>query len=282
MPRRPSRPARVLAAAVAAGALLATGACSDRDDKANQSSDASASPTAGQSRAAAPAARRSPSPSPSATLTESGAKTALITEADIEEDWTQVDNAEKWRDGLLIGTVDVHEFVTGKADAADCQRLLDGLYGEDLLGKPSGAFAVTGFEEGDSRLLYQVGTYDQSDLDDSMEWLASLPDECDQFTVTGSEGDERTVEVIETSLPDEGDARQGLEVTVKGTADGEPTTLTMDVAVVRVGTDAITVAGGGLDGGAQDSVNAAVEQGTGRLEDVLAGRTPAASPTPGD
>ncbi|MGX1128115.1 hypothetical protein RKD49_000305 [Streptomyces glaucescens] len=280
MPRRPSRPARVLTAAVAAGALLATGACSEGDDKADRSSDASASPTAGQSKAAAPAARRSPTPS--ATLTESGAKAALITEADIEEDWTQVDNAEEWRDGLLIGTVDVHEFVTGKADAADCQRLLDGLYGEDLLGKPSGAFAVTGFEEGDSRLLYQVGTYDQSDLDDSMDWLASLPEKCDQFAVTGSEGDERTVQVVETSLPDEGDARQGLEVTVKGTADGEPTTLTMDVGVVRVGTDAIIVAGGGLDGGAQDSVNAAVEQGTGRLEDVLAGRTPAASPTPGD
>jgi hypothetical protein len=279
MPRRPSRPVRVVAATLTAGALLATGACSDHDDKANRSADASAS-TTDQSRAAAPAARRTPTAS--ATLTEDGAKLALITEADIEDDWTQVENAEDWHDSLLIGTVDVDDFLTGKADAADCQRLLDGLYGEDLLGKPSGAFAVTGFEEGDSRLLYQVAVYDQGDLDDSMDWLASLPEECDQFTATGSGGDERTVQVTETSLPDEGDARQGLNVTVKGTADGEPATLTLDVGVVRVGTDAIVVVAGGLEGSQQDSVDAAVQQGTDRLNDVLAGRTPAASPTPGE
>ncbi|MCH0561996.1 MULTISPECIES: hypothetical protein [unclassified Streptomyces] len=278
---RPFRPARVLAAPVAVGALLAIGACSNGDDETT-SAQATASPAAATSRAAAPAARATSSASASAPLTEAGAKAALITEADIEGDWQQVDDADQWKDDLVAGKVDVDAFLTAKADAADCQRLLDGLYSEDLLGKPSGASALTGFEEGDSRLLYQVAAYDKKALDDSMKWLASLPDTCDQFTATDSRGGTRTVQVIETSLPKEGDARQGLEVTVQGTADGEPTTLTLDVGVVRVGNNAITVTAGGPDGGDQDSVNAAVQQGTGRLQDVLAGRTPAASPTPGE
>ncbi|MET9735694.1 hypothetical protein ABZZ79_35230 [Streptomyces sp. NPDC006458] len=274
MIRRPSRPARVGVAALAAGVLLATGACSDDGGEETTAGQSTGSPTATPSGATARA-------TPSGALTEAQAKTALITEADIEDDWTQVDDAEKWRDTLLAGTVDVDDFLTGKADAADCQRLLDGLYSEDLLGKPSGASALTGFEQDDSRLLYQVAAYTGSSLDDSMDWLKSLPQKCDEFTATGSGDSNSTVQVIGASLPDQGDARQGLEVTVQGTADGAPTTLTLNVGVVRVGDDAITVTAGGPDGGQPDSVDAAVEQGTGRLETVLKGGTPAPSPTQG-
>lgn len=272
---RPSRTVRFLAAALSAGALLATAACSGGGDEETRSAGVAASPK--ESRAAAPAARQTSTPA--GDLTEEGARAALITEADIEDDWTRVDGAEKWRDSLLIGDVDVDDFVTAEADAADCQRLLDGLYSEELLGKPSGAVALTGFAQGDSRLLYQVAAYDRADLDDAMNWLESLPEKCDQFTATAAGGEERTVQVVEYELPDEGDERQGLEVTVQGTADGSPTTLTLDIGVVRVGADAITVTAGGLNGGEKDSVEAAVQQGTERLKDVLAGRTPPASPT---
>ncbi len=55
-----------------------------------------------------------------------------------------------------------------------------------------------------------------------MKWLASLPETCDTFTVTGGKGGRRTVEVTETSLPDEGDARQGLKVQLKGENEGTP------------------------------------------------------------
>ncbi|MFE1441434.1 hypothetical protein [Streptomyces sp. NPDC058739] len=277
MIRRPSRPARVVAAVLAAGVLLATGACSDDGGDESTAGETTRSPSDTASRPAVPEAA-----TPSGALTEAQAKTALITEADIEDEWTQVDDAAKWRDSLLAGSVDVDDFLTGKADAADCQRLMDGLYSEDLLGKPSGASALTGFEEGDSRLLYQVAAYSGSGLDDSMEWLESLPQKCDEFTVIGSGNSKRTVQVIETTLPDEGDARQGLEVTVQGTADGAPTTLTLNVGVVRVDDNAITVTAGGPDGGQPDSVDTAVKQGTGRLETVLKGGTPAASPTQGD
>ncbi|NUO46039.1 MAG: hypothetical protein HOV82_28875 [Streptomyces sp.] len=251
------RPARFLAAALTATALLTTAACSDDDADADTSA-IGATPLAADSPSAAP------------RLTEAKARQALITEGDLEDDWTRVKDAATWRDSLLIGKVDVADFLTAKANAADCQKLLDGLYSDELLGEPSGASALTGFEEQESRLLYQVASYRRASLDASLSWLKSLPVKCDQFTATDSAGDRRTVQVTESSVPDEGDARQGLHVTVQGTSSGTPATLTLDVAAVRVGSDAITVTAGGLDGDEDDSVEDAVKKGTQRLKDALA------------
>ncbi|MFE7273572.1 hypothetical protein [Streptomyces sp. NPDC057623] len=275
MTRRPTRLVRVLSSALAAGALVTTAACSsDGDGDGSRGSGVTASPAARKQPTS------SPTTSPASTLTESGAQTALITAADIEDDWTQVKDteAENWHDGLLIGTVDVSGFLTGKADAADCQRLMDSLFDDDLLGKPSGANALRGFTQGDSRLLYQVAAYDRTDPQGALNWMAKLPDECDSFTMT-EDGEQRAVQVIDTSLPDVGDAREGLRVTVKGETGGEDATLTLDVAAVRVGNNAITVTAGGLDGDEHDSVEQAVQLGTQRLKDVLAGKSPAASPS---
>ncbi|WP_217236480.1 hypothetical protein [Streptomyces sp. AC555_RSS877] len=279
MTARPSRTVRFLSSALAASALLTCTACGD-DDGGSADSDVAATPVAEGSRAVSPLAVTSPTPSASARLTAAGARAALLTEADLEDNWAQVGDKEaaSWRESLLIGKVDVAEFLTAKTDADDCQKLLDTLYSDDLLGKPSGADALRGFEEGDSRLLQQVAAYDKVALDESLAWLKTLPTECDQFTATDDTGDERTVQVTETSVPNVGDARQGLHVTVQGTAADAPATLTLDVAAVRVGTDAITVTAGGLDGGEDDSVERAVRQGTERLKDVQAGRTPAADP----
>jgi hypothetical protein len=265
MTPRPSRPVRLLASALTAGALLITTACSDDGDSGSGSTEVSDSPSAAASDAGATA------------LTPAGAQAALVTPGDLEDDWSQVEGAAGWHNSMLLGTVDVAGFLTAKADAADCQKLLDSLYGNDLLGKPTGASALTGFEQGDSRLLYQVAAYDPAALDTSFTWLKSLPSKCDSFTVTDGK-DKRSVQVIEVSLPDEGDARQGLRVTVQGPSGGAPATLTLDVAAVRVGTDALTATGGGPDGDESDSVKNAARQGTQRLEDVQAGKTPAAEP----
>jgi hypothetical protein len=273
MTARPPFPVRFLSSALAAGALLTASACAD-DDGGSQAADASASPVTERS-AAALAAK---SPSVSGSLTEAGARAALVTEGDLEDDWTKVSDAASWRDKLLVGKVDLADFLTAKTEAADCQRLLDGLYGEDLLGKPAGTSALEGFEQDDSRLLYQVASYDRAALDASLNWLKSLPSTCDEFTATDSAGGKRTVQVTGASVPKEGDARQGLHVTVQGTAADAPATLTLDIAVVRVGDDAITVTAGGLNGGEDESVEQAVRQGTQRLEDVRAGRTPSAEP----
>ncbi|GAA0688349.1 lipoprotein [Streptomyces thermocarboxydus] len=275
-PRPLVRPAGVLAAALAAGTLFATAACSGSDSSASPESDAS-STVAERGLAAAQTTSPAASESPS-DLSEEGARNALITPADIEDDWTQVRDPREWRDTLLVGSVDVAAFVDGQSDVQDCQRLVDALFQETLLGKPTGASAVTGFQQGDSRLLYQVAAYDKAELDDSMQWLSELPDACDQFTLTGGDAGERTVQVIETSLPQAGDNRQGLTVTVKGESNGDPVTLSLDVAAVQIGADAITVTNGGLDGADHDTTSAAVKQGTQRLQEVLAGRTP--SPTP--
>ncbi|MFF3846249.1 hypothetical protein [Streptomyces sp. NPDC002328] len=296
---RLARPARFLAGALAAGALLATAACSGSGDDTTAEPDTGGSavakrpvaeqpiarqttPTATGATTAtgSPSAKQTGTPSPAASLTESGAQTALITAADLEDDWTEVNNAEDWRDSLLVGQVDVNDFLTGKSDASECQRLIDGLYGEDLLGKPSGASALTGFQQGEARLLYQVAAYEQADLEKSMDWLGSLPDNCDQFTVTGGgSGGDRTVQVVEATIPKQGDDLKALTVTVKGTTNGSPVTLTLDVAAVRVGSDAITVTNGGLAGVNHDSTEAAVQQGTPRLQDVLAGRSPQSTPS---
>ncbi|WP_149546815.1 hypothetical protein [Streptomyces marokkonensis] len=275
--RTAARPARLLAAALAAGTLLATAACSGGDDGTAAVAEAT---TTAERPAAAQTTPTSATPSatPSSDLTETGARDALITEADIEDDWTQVDDPAAWRDSLLVGEVDVAEFIAGKAHASDCGRFLHSLYDETLLGRPPGASAITGFQEGDSRLFYQVAGYDKAGLDASMKRLKTLPDICDQFTLTGGDQGERTVQVVETSLPEVGDDRQGLTVTVKGTSGGEGVTLTLEVAVVQLGADAITVVNGGLDGARHTTTEAAVKQGTQRLSEVQAGRTP--QPTP--
>lgn len=273
-PRAATRPLRVLAAALATGTLLATAACSGGSD-----SPGTASGTASTVAERPPAAQSTtPSSTPGGELTKAGARSALITGSDLEDDWNLVKDPSTWRDSLLLGDVDAAKFLTGKSDAQDCKRLMDSLYDETLLGSPSGASAVTGFEQGDSRLYYQVAAYEKADLDQSMEWLKSLPAACDEFTLTGGDHGDRTVQVVERTLPEEGEARQGLTVSVKGTSDGDPVTLTLDVAAVQVGANAITVTNGGLDGADHDSTDAAVSQGTPRLTEVLAGGTP--KPTP--
>ena len=282
-PSRPSRPARVLAAALAVGALLTCAACSGDGDGGgggdagrDSASDVAASPLAAESQLASPRTEKSASAAPA--LTPAGAKAALITEADLEDNWTQVKDAAGWGDKLVVGKVDVADFLTAKTNAADCQKLLDALYDDTLLGKPSGASALTGFEQSDSRLLYQVAAYDRAKLGASLNWLKTLPVKCDQFTATDSKGGHRTVQVIEDPVPSVGDARQGLQVTVTGPSGSEPTTLTTQLAVVRVGTDTITVTSGGLDGTESDTTKAAVQNGTTRLKDIQAGRTPPAQP----
>ncbi|MFE7974884.1 hypothetical protein [Streptomyces shenzhenensis] len=272
---RPSRPVRVLASVLAAGSLLAAGACSD----AGGASDTVSTSPVPEGSGTSPAAERPPAASAAPALTRAGAKAALITSADLEGDWTQANDAASWRDKLLLGKVDIAAFRKARAAAADCQKLLDGLYSDSLLGRTPGASALTGFADPQARLLYQVGDYGQDSLTKSLDWFRSLPQKCDQFTATGSDGGKRTVQVVAAPVPTAGDDRAGLTVTVKGTADGQPATLTTDVAALRVGAAGATVSNGGLSGVDHTSTEAAVRAGAQRLKDVLAGKTPAPNPS---
>ncbi|MFE9612437.1 hypothetical protein [Streptomyces sp. NPDC006012] len=263
---RPSRPVRVLAPVLAAGSLLTAAACAN-DDGASDTVSVS------------PAAERSPSPSATPALTRAGAKAALITTADLEGHWTQANDAASWRTTLLVDKVDVAAFLKAKTSAAECQRLLDSLYSDSLLGRASGGSALTGFTDPHSRLLYQVGDYGRDSLTKTLDWLGSLPKKCDQFTATGSDGSERTVQVVAAGLPAVVDAREGVTVTVRGTAGGQPTTLTLDVAALRVGASGAAVTNGGPVGARHKTTETAVREGARRLTDVLAGRTPTANPS---
>ncbi|MEV5955184.1 hypothetical protein AB0M11_15675 [Streptomyces sp. NPDC051987] len=264
---RPSRPARVLATALAAGTLFAAAACSD----------GGGSPEAA---AVSPAAERSPGASPTAALTRTGAEAALITPADIEDDWQLAADAATWRNQMLIGKVDVAQFLNAKTSAADCQRLLDSLYSDTLLGRAAGASGLRGFTSADSRLLYQVGDYGQAAMDATINWLKGLPEKCSQFTATASDGGQRTVQVVEYKEPPKvADALAALTVTVQGTSNGQPATTSLDVAAMRVGASGAAVTNGGLSGVDHDSTALAVQNGAQRLQQVLSGKTPKPLPS---
>ncbi|MFF4347317.1 hypothetical protein [Streptomyces sp. NPDC001530] len=268
-----NRPSCLLASALTAGMLLSTAACS------------SLGGFGGSGRtgvSASPAAKDSPAASAVRTLSEEQAQAALITNSDLGSQWTETEGSATWRDALLKSKVDTEAFVTDKGNAADCQQLLDGLYAEDLLGEPKGARGVTGFDDSndsddsddDGQMHYQVAAYGQAEVEAKLAWLKTLPDTCDQFTAVDNKGGQQTVQVISTSLPDVGDARQGLRVTMTGELEGDPSTLTLDFAAVRVGDSALSLTNGGLDGADEDSTQQAAQAGAQRLKDVLAGKTP--------
>ncbi|MFD5817276.1 hypothetical protein ACFV06_12305 [Streptomyces sp. NPDC059618] len=279
------RPSCLLASALTAGMLLSTAACSNgggdggsgrTDSSASPASTVPASPVAEEPAAAS----ASPSASPR-VLTRTEAQSALITNSDLSSQWEESKGVAAWRDTLLKSKVDASAFVTDKGNAQQCQKLLDGLYSENLLGKPLAPGAVTGFDNNadDAQMRYQVASYGKSSLDTQLKWLATLPDVCDQFTAVNGRGDRQTVQVISTHLPDVGDARQGLRVTMTGELEGDPDTLTLDFAAVRVGDSALSLTNGGLSGAEHQSTEQAVQAGTNRLTDVLAGKSPA--PTQG-
>ncbi|MFF8591809.1 hypothetical protein ACF061_10215 [Streptomyces sp. NPDC015220] len=242
-------PARVLIAAVLCGALLPVAtACSSGQPGRTDSATASASATR-------------PAPHAATTmLTAVQAQAALLTEADLGGAWEPTEGAATWRDGVL----------KAQTDAPECRRLLDALYTDEPLGTPTGTRAVAGFDNTDdqAQLRYQVLSLRQADVDRSLAWLRTLPDTCARFTATTSAG-EQAVQVGELALPEVGDARQGLRITFTSASDdGDATTLTLDVAAVRVGDDAITLSDGALGALPSDTTVQAVTLGARRLTDV--------------
>lgn len=249
------RPYRVLARVVALGMLAGATACV-ADDPGHPR---------GFPEAAVVDDMASPSPSaPSAppALTDARAKSALLRQDDLGEAWVGTQGAATWRDGLL----------KGRTDLPECQELLDAVYTEDILGKPKGGTAVTGFDDFEygAQLRYQVGAYDKADIDARLGNLRQLVDRCGEFTITGAQGREYGAEVTPVELPgDLGDARQGLRLVVSGDVEGEDSALTLDLATVRVGDTAALLTHGGLYGIDDTATRDAALAGTQRLQDLL-------------
>ncbi|MFE0854692.1 hypothetical protein [Streptomyces mutabilis] len=208
----------------------------------------------------APATPQSPAALPSATvppvLTREQATAALITAADLEGAWEPTRGAATWRDAVLKST----------AGRPDCTRLLDVLYTEDLFGADTAPRAATALDEvtGGAQLHYRITSHRAADIDATLAWLGTLPDTCGHFTARAARGVPRDVRVTGVTLPGAGDARQGLRVTVHA----EDAVLTVSLAAVRLGDDAISLTNGTLDEPADDATLAAVEAGAERLAEV--------------
>ncbi|MEU1189185.1 hypothetical protein [Streptomyces sp. NPDC005859] len=219
---------------------------------------APATPTVARSSA------RPTAPTTSPVLTEAQARAALITETDLGAPWTKTQGAATWRDGILKATT----------STPDCRRLLDALYAEELLGGP--ARAVVGLDDPDARaqLRYQLIGARPADVDRRLAWLKTMPQKCARFAAEATGDTVLDVQVSELPLPEVGDVRQGLRVTLTiwATAEenpgGDPTALTLDVAAVRAGQDAFVLTNGGLNDAPNAATQAAVQLGVRRLADV--------------
>ncbi|MFI2641479.1 hypothetical protein [Streptomyces sp. NPDC018610] len=246
---------RLLPAAVlCAAALLTAAACSSGGS--GRDADAAATEAGAATRPAAPV-----SPSAAAMLTAAQAQDALLGESDLGAPWGPTEGAATWRDGVL----------KARTDLTGCQRLLDALYADEPLGTPTGTRAVAAFDDGDdqAQLRYQVLSLHAADVDRSLAWLRTLPQGCAQFTASTTSAGEQEVRVGELALPKVGDARQGLRVTFTGESDdGDTTTLTLDVVVVRVGDDAIVLTDGAVGAVPPDTASRALALGVQRLADV--------------
>ncbi|GAA3188665.1 MULTISPECIES: hypothetical protein [Streptomyces] len=251
----------LLASALSVSALLAAAACSvGRDDpRALPLPEGVPQPSSASATAAASATER-PAPAPP-SLSEAQLRAALVTETDLGEPWMASRGAATWRDGLL----------KADTDHPDCRRLLDSLYTEELFGAPSGPRATATLDDtyNDTQLRHQVAAYRPADVDRVLSWLATLPDTCERFRATTTRAGAQVVEVTELPLPEAGDARTGLRVTMTGEAsDGMPTYLTVDLAGVRVGDDAITLTNGGFGAVLPEVTQAVAQLGAERLAEV--------------
>ncbi|MFE6282716.1 hypothetical protein [Streptomyces sp. NPDC057877] len=255
---RPPAAVRAPLAAVLLPVLLATGACSALADPPTATA-----PEVAASTPASPAARPSAPAAPATApgLSTAQARAALITEADLGAPWVPTEGAATWRDGYLKAK-------TTAGTPADCQRLLDGLYADELLGAPPRA--VVGLDDSytGAQLRYQVTAQRPAAVDRTLTWLSKLPKTCAEFTATTASGATEHVQVYDAALPDAGDARQGLRLTVTPEGAEEAATLTLDVAAVRVGDDALALTNGGLDVVWSEITQAVTELGAERLAAV--------------
>ncbi|MFD5439949.1 hypothetical protein [Streptomyces tendae] len=269
----------LLAAALAAVLALAASACVG-GGRGTEGQDGPVPPTA-QSPAVLPSAELPP------VLTRGQARAALVGADDLGEAWEPTRGAATWRDELLKAT----------AERPDCRRLLDVLYTEELFGTGGAtaprATAALDDVDGGAQLHYRVTSYRAADLDRTLAWLGTLPDTCGRFEARDAHGTARDVRVTGLTLPEAGDARRGLRVTVGDTApdDGEdprtdPRTdpradtgtdagtdtaggvLTVDLVAVRVGDDAISLTNGTLGAPADDATRISVEVGADRLTEA--------------
>ncbi|POX64618.1 hypothetical protein C3492_04665 [Streptomyces sp. Ru62] len=265
---RPHRGRLGYVAALAVGASLFAAACAGAGQER-------------QSAGSGPEGRPAGSGVPAVGLTSRQARHALLTEAYLGSQWTEVKDSGDRREGLLRGTVNAQDWLTHKEDATVCRRLLDRLSDDRILDAPlAGTQAVAVFDADDgNRMRYEVGTYPAAELRAAREWFGALPQKCGVFIATRPDGSTEDVRVTSLPVPEGDGTRQALSVVAKGTTEGVPFTMSLDVALMASGDSAVTVVNGGLADASHLTTKLAVRLGAPRLTTVLAGGTPPAQPT---
>ncbi|MGC9541980.1 hypothetical protein [Streptomyces sp. UG1] len=251
MSRPPAR--AVVASAFSAGVVLTASACSVAGlGTVGPGPRTPASPASPGTASHAPVA--------APTLTEAQVRAALITEDDLGEPWVPTEGFATWRETVLKAST----------ESRACGRLLDALYAEELFGPDARTRASIGLDDawGGAQMRYRIVAHRPEDVDRTLAWLGGLPDECGRFTAT-ARGGQLAVEVTQADMPRVGDAGQALRIVLSGVSEYEDApTLTLDVAAVRVGDDAITVTNGGLGEVSADATWTAVEVGAHRLAEA--------------
>ncbi|MGW0208606.1 hypothetical protein ACWDZ8_23330 [Streptomyces sp. NPDC003233] len=192
-------------------------------------------------------------------LTDEQAQAALITQTDLGAPWTATRGAATWRDQLL----------KANTSAGECQRLLDALYTDELLGGPARVAVGLDNDDTNAQLRYQIAARRPADVDAALAWLKTMPARCARFTAGTETGITEDVQVSDATLPQVGDARQGLRISLAAmNRQGQHAVLTLDVAAVRVGPDAFALTNGGLGDVPNDATQAAVQIGALRLADI--------------
>lgn len=269
----------VLGQLLVLAALLTAAACSGVGSGSVTADDPAGAELPPAASTTAPASSASPKGPVQLTATQAGA--ALVTDADLGAPWTPTQGAATWRDGLLKATAN--------AASPDCQRLLDALYADEILGESSSPGAVVTLDDpaDQAQLRYQVAAHRAADVDRTLGWLRTLPRTCGRFTATTTRAGVQDVQVSEEQLPQVGDAREGLRVTLTGGGAGNADTggtaatavgnadagggagvLTLDVAAVRVGDAAITLTTGGPGAVPPAATQTALQLGAQRLTEA--------------
>ncbi|MFI6034109.1 hypothetical protein ACIBBD_08065 [Streptomyces sp. NPDC051315] len=192
-------------------------------------------------------------------LTAEQAQAALITVTDLGAPWTPTRGAATWRDGLLKATT----------PTAECQKFLDRLYTDEPLGGPARAVVALDDPDSEAQLRYQLTDRRPDQADRALAWLGTLPQKCARFTAKAPDGTVLDVTVTDLPLPEVGDVRQGLRVTLTDwDTDGEPFALSLDVAAVRAGQDTFALTNGSVNDVPNEATQAAVQLGVQRLTEV--------------
>ncbi|WP_405554100.1 hypothetical protein [Streptomyces sp. NBC_01171] len=207
-------------------------------------------------------AATSKAPAGDSALTDAQAQAALVTESDLGSPWAVAGGIATWRDGML----------KARSEVADCQRLLDALYSDQVLGAPARVAVALDDPGTEAQLRYQIGARRPSDVDADLKWLSEMPAKCARFTATTQTGWTEDIQVSDLPLPEVGDKRQGLRLTLTATdpenPDADEQDLTLELAAARVGEDAFALTNGGPGDVPNDATQAAVQIGALRLADV--------------